>query len=354
MPATGNFTFNASIAFAFLTVQTDRHFINTSRNGTTEPANSSAQWNLMSEFFVCIALSGFTLNGLALARFITDRTPFNIIIILLLSLNLFSSLTQWGLIALATLYRGRGKFFMGQRVCDLNLLANVIVSALLINTHGLLAVNRAWAVVHPFSYRRLHSQRGALRLVAGLCGYVILVTFPFWLMDAVTYRLPLEVNGCNMNIPAQAVYNVTASLLIYTLPVVVVWVAFVVVVLHTIMRIRRRKRALRPRDVPLAGMSLDGTRTIPATNTTATTATKEPPGKNPRWRSYTVLTLLTVSVTVCYMPRTIYAGLRLFIPSISDPFFFQVASMLFACQLILDPILLTLTMGKIPSVRCGM
>ncbi|OWA51905.1 hypothetical protein BV898_16366 [Hypsibius exemplaris] len=326
-------------------VQLNATFNVTSTNNSIHNRHLSLQWNFMSEFLLFIAIAGVSFNGIALLRFMKDRTllnPFTIKVILLLTLNVISCLTQWGLSAVAILYSGRGKWVLGNRACDLFLLSNCVVNALIMNTHGLLAVNRAWAVLHPFSYRRHHSQRLALQIVAGLIVYCILVMVPFWLMDAVTYRLPLDVNGCTPNVDAQAVYNVATALVVFALPVAVVWVAFFVVMVNKLARLRRSRRVLLVHPVK---ESTNGA--------TGLTSDEKQLAKRSRWQGYLVLTILSVSVTVCYGPRVVYATLRLFIPSISHPFFFQVASMLFALQIVLDPILLSLTIGKWPGSRCG-
>ncbi|OWA51904.1 hypothetical protein BV898_16365 [Hypsibius exemplaris] len=330
---------------------------NRTHNGTLTDASASSlnaplQWNLMSEYLLFIAVAGVSFNGLAILRFVNDRTllsPFSIQIIALLVLNFISAITQWTLSAVAILFSARGKWTLGSGTCDLYLFSNAVVSALIMNTHGLLALNRTWAVLHPFSYRRLLSQRRALQIVAGLFALIILGLFPFWLMDAVIYRLPLPVQGCTMNVAAQAAYNVTAALLFYTLPVVVVWVAFIVVVGHKVAKVRR-KHLHRVR--PVKESADDKATNRPTTQQRGLDAEERQRVKRSRWQSFLVLILLTVSVTVCYGPRIIYAALRLFIPSISHPLFFQVASMLFAWQIVLDPILLSLTIGKFPGNRC--
>ncbi|OWA51908.1 hypothetical protein BV898_16369 [Hypsibius exemplaris] len=330
-----NFSTKATMSFMF---------INSSSNSTkisyflSNSTVSTAAWTFSSGLFVCIAAAGFVLNLLSLVTFTRDRTPFNIIVIQLLTINLVSSVTQWGLNAVIILYPGG----VEGRMCDLYLFSNTIFSGMIRNTHGLMAVNRVWAVLHPFSYRRLHTSRLALGICLGLCVYVFLTMFPYFLLDALKYR---EAKGCALNVAAQVAYTVAGPLVLSSLPMAVVWVAFVVV---TAKRIACRRhgngiRDMRPSRTNIVSANVH---TIPPAHSENGRLRKR------QWRSTLLLAILTISITVCYGPRTVFLVLKLFWPSTASTSFFQVANMLFACQIVLDPILLTLTMGKLPAVRC--
>ncbi|OQV23104.1 hypothetical protein BV898_03149 [Hypsibius exemplaris] len=60
-----------------------------------------------------------------------------------------------------------------------------------------------------------------------------------------------------------------------------------------------------------------------------------------------LLALLTLTVTVCWTPIDVYYALTLFIPGYDVPVYYQVASVLFSLQTILDPIMFTLALSNL-------
>ena len=162
-------------------------------------------------------------------------------------------------------------------------------------------------------------------------------------------------------------YSSFTSLLIYTVPIAVVLLSFATV---TVDRVVRKRRQVSRRSANLVGV-------LPVSshgNTTSTLATgssrdgrglvmvegRPPPpmgtgnefrrrrsGMRVRSHKYLVLALLTASVTVCYLPRTAYFVVKMCLPSFGVPAYFEAASILYSCEVLVDPILFTLTLDQL-------
>ncbi|OWA51907.1 hypothetical protein BV898_16368 [Hypsibius exemplaris] len=313
-------------------------------HGITVLLQSAYQRIFIPVFMLFIVVFGVTLNGAGVVDFFKSRlpkTPLNINIVHLFSLNVVLGLTQQVMNTIGFFHPNRGGWVLGNRVCDLYMFCNTIFNALIVNTHGVLALNRTWAIMHPFSYRRLNTKTLSLQVIAGLWIYVLLVTLPLWLMDVIAYRKPVETSGCILNSAAQPVYNTVVVLLISTLPVVVVWVAFVAVIVYKI----RRRTILRIRPVHSGGSGTGNGDPAGSTIGVRRRLAKERQSWN-----FLIMTLLTVAVTVCYGPRTILNALRSF-TSISWSSDVQMTTgVLISCQVVVDPVLLMLTLKRLHRI----
>ena len=64
-------------------------------------------------------------------------------------------------------------------------------------------------------------------------------------------------------------------------------------------------------------------------------------------RGLFLLTLLTISVTICWMPIDIYYTMSSMTTDLDMPVFFRTAEILFSLQTTIDPILFTLSMKNL-------
>ena len=160
-------------------------------------------WGRTSISLATIAVLGALLNGTALIVFLRERalqTSFTLHVMHLLLLNVLCCLCQYSLAAVVNLNASSGRhWYLGGWLCDFYLLAQCMLNAGISNIHGLMAVNRAWAIIHPLSYRERNSKRLAVQLGAGLWAYLGMVEFPYWLMDKLYYRQPEALRGCIFN-----------------------------------------------------------------------------------------------------------------------------------------------------------
>ncbi|OQV17959.1 hypothetical protein BV898_07902 [Hypsibius exemplaris] len=203
---------------------------------SSNTTSAEAEWKVVPVFFAVVSVTGSLGNGGALLAFIRDRTlrnPFTIHVIHLLLLNLINSLTQYPVGVVENLY---SRWHLGSGICDLYLFCMSMVTAATINTHSLIALNRAWAIVHPVSYRTRNTKRFSLQLCFGLWVFLFIVEFPNWLLNALYYRRP---EGCIYNSDAMPAYNAFLDIVVYTLPIAIVIASFVVVSVHKVLRSRR-------------------------------------------------------------------------------------------------------------------
>jgi hypothetical protein len=272
-------------------------------------------------------------------------------------------------------------WFMGESACTLYLYACNVLQGVILNAHQLIAINRIWAVVHPISYRSHHSVRTATILCVSMWVYVHLVVGPILLADTLYYRLPIEINGCLMNVLAQPTFNLVSSLVIFDWPEVLILLAFPII--HFTRKLRR-KAAKRANNVApsnmhsvtyfreqYAGFSQERSqvkdrtaktdiRDLQCASGSGADHIVDAVGRKPyqvpvksmemktksKSRGNIVLCLLVVSVAICWTPGTIYYLLVTFI-NIDEPIYYQVATILFSCQTMLDPILFTIALTSL-------
>jgi 7 transmembrane receptor (rhodopsin family) len=349
-------------------------FLNVS-NITIGNVTLTATWSVMSAFSLLICICGAIGNGTLLFLFVKDhtlRTPFNIYLINLLIANMSCIVIQYQIDIIINLYSFT--WFMGESACTLYLYACTILEGIIPNAHQLIAINRIWAVVHPISYRSHHSVRTATILCVGMSVFVHLVVGPILLADTLYYRLPIETNGCLFNAVAQPVSNVASSLLIFDWPEVLILLAFPIIYFTRKLRQKAAKRAnivapsnmssvthFREQCTGLSNersrikektMNVDicdaltasGSNNARASDPVPTQAVKRvhlmagSQKKKSKSHGNLVLGLLALSVTICWTPDTVYYIIITFI-DMDAPIYYQVATILFSCQTMLDPIL---------------
>lgn len=127
--------------------------ISSNSTATESPAALIAYWNLAPIVDLLTFVFGTLTNGLLLLQFLKDanlHTAFNVYLINLLVANLACLLIQYPLQMLSDLYRG---WYLTDAACSAYSYGNFVLQAAIKNAHGLIALNRIWAVLHPISYR---------------------------------------------------------------------------------------------------------------------------------------------------------------------------------------------------------
>ncbi|XP_055329083.1 mu-type opioid receptor-like [Paramacrobiotus metropolitanus] len=168
-------------------------------------------------------------------------------------------------------------------------------NAVMMHNHVLITMNRVWAITFPVGYRNYHSRRTAVVLCVAMWVYVFVWLLPGIIVDGVWYHVATGSN-CMLNnaIPAQRNWNMAAQVIVYTLPIFVVILAY-----PLIWYKRQRQRRLRPTESIISQKE----------------PTSLPSDKDERRQhshSFKVLTLLTISVLVCWTPLTVYYDLLVF------------------------------------------
>ena len=323
-------------------------------------------WGRASISLATIAVLGALLNGTILLVFLRERalrTSFTLHVMHLLLLNLLCCIFQYSLGAVVNLNASASRrWYLDDGLCDLYLLTLCLLNAGISNIHGLMAINRAWAIIHPLSYRNRNSKRLTVQLGAAMWVYLLLMMFPYWLLDELHYRqAPTTRQACQFNSLAMSAYSPLAALLVYTAPIMVVLLSFAVVIVDRVVR-NGRQKARRSANVigilPAVGHTNVGCVTAATISATVGGGALEPfpsalaAGQEAVWRpvhshKYLVLALLTASATVCYMPRTVYILVNMCLPEYGAPTYYEVASILYSCELVVDPILFTLTLDQL-------
>ncbi|OWA55140.1 hypothetical protein BV898_19527 [Hypsibius exemplaris] len=206
------------------------------------------KWTFPPIAFIILAVLGVLTNSAALLNLIqrhTLHTAFDITVMHLFTQNILASGIQYGLAGAAALYPGSWR--LGKPACDLSLLNQLMLTAALANTHSLIALNRAWAILHPWSYRNYNTKRAAWFTCLGFWTYLLLLAFPYWLRDLLYFReartllVFLKVGTrtrrgratgnyiCMFNSKAQPRYGEYISIWVYSMPIAVVLVMFVLV-----------------------------------------------------------------------------------------------------------------------------
>ena len=149
----------------------DTNRTNSLQNYTLYEAN----WAFLPIFQISCSCMAAICNAYILYAFITNislRTPFNIHLIFLLSLNLINAIVICPLDTMALLY---DYWVLGTNVClAYNYLAWTTQSAVP-HTHVIIAVNRIWAVYFPIHYRQNISKKTVVITCSVMITYVGLV-----------------------------------------------------------------------------------------------------------------------------------------------------------------------------------
>ncbi|OWA50875.1 hypothetical protein BV898_15378 [Hypsibius exemplaris] len=313
-------------------------------------------WALTSTFFLAVCIIGTIANFIGLVLFAKNPqtiTPFEVYVINLLGANLANLLIQYPLAIKANLYDSGWN--MGNHACSLYLYSLNILDGGIVNSHAIISINRAWALVHPLSFRRAHTKRFTLTVCGIMWLYIHAAQGSFWLADLLYFRVNVQVKGCMFNTEKLRTWTNVDAVVVYITPLLAIVLSFGIVMVGKVVRSRasitRKRSAVQPRSVA----SRTGIEEATQNSHPETGAVMGNSSRPRRRRSfkYIMLTLLTVSFVVCSAPETIYFFLVGFVPNFWIQEWFQVASLLFSCQSLVDPIIFVLTMDKLRTAPAG-
>ncbi|OQV19859.1 hypothetical protein BV898_06129 [Hypsibius exemplaris] len=316
----------------------------------TTKRDVSPQWTLIPIFYIVTAVVGFLGNGTILFLFAWDRTlrrkykAFNVYVVNLLSANMCCILVMYPLSIITHIYPT--SWYLGEPACGLLIYALDVLEAVVINSHALIAVARVWAVVDPITYRDYHSIRVALITCLVVWVYLHVFMAPRIILDALYYRLPVATHGCQLNVFAQKGWSIAELLVNYLLPTVVILLAFPTILGAKILR-RMNGAAVGPKSADISAVG--GLPMVPKVRQRSVPTDQPSVLENARRATgkYHMLAALTVSVTVCWSPLLIFFSLVHFRPRYWDTTWFQVGTVMYTCQTMLDPVLFTLTFSRV-------
>ncbi|XP_055345354.1 tyramine receptor 1-like [Paramacrobiotus metropolitanus] len=295
-------------------------FCNVSFNITADC--SHPQWHFLP---VCSTVLTFLIvlcNGAVLITFFRARiltTPFNVYLLNLLLTNLLHAILVNPLDIAAMLFP---RWPYSSATCTLYLYFQRTGDAVMINSHVLICVNRLWAVAAPLSYRLHHTRRLAVTLCAGLWLWANSLLLPQIVQDALFVRPP---GVCHLDVRPQWALAVSGHFLLFVFPLILMITSYPLLLC---LRRRRPRRIYQESDF---GNSFQmrgrcDSEDIPA-----------PARRKHRSKAFTILTLLTVSVTICWSPLLILFTMTFFMDYF-DSAFYQIGSVLFLLEPLCDPL----------------
>jgi 7 transmembrane receptor (rhodopsin family) len=254
-------------------------------------------------------------------------------------------------------------WFLGSGYCSVLIFALYIFEAGIRNCHTLISINRIWAVFWPHSYRQYHKKRVACLLCLAGWLEVQFIILPGFILDALYYRSPLIVNPCFLNAMVQWDWSVAIQFTVYNMGLYLMWLSYPIIWFK-----RRQRQKIGPN-------STNATSRVTSRVSAANTATpsvraaqsvdedleegtmKEEgvvvksgnaaPQRQRSSHAFTILTVLTISVTICWTPILCYYTITLWIP-IGSPLLLEIGTVLFALQSVMDPVLFVIAL---PDLR---
>ncbi|XP_055347687.1 fMet-Leu-Phe receptor-like [Paramacrobiotus metropolitanus] len=221
-----------------------------------------------------------------------------------------------------------GVWIFSYAVCSFYQFSLWILSAAMQNAHALITLNRLWAIIFPIHYRQTHRRTTAVLLCIGMWICILIILLPGMIPDATYYRLLMDRDVCRVNSAGQVDWSITSHFLAYGLAEFIIVIAYPFIVYA---HCRRKKTT---------GTSAPTTRALPSA-----TAAGQLPSQNKTRSSKRlhILTLLTVSVFICWTPGSVVYSILPF-RNIDIPLF---ADLLFAFQAALDPVLFMVTLPEL-------
>lgn len=298
------------------------------------------QWSPVMIANLVLSLMIITSNTLALFLFWKSRsflTPFSVYLIFLSSINVVHAITVkamgW------VVFLQYAAFRNCKSCCTLFIYLLLILGGAQQHSHVLISLNRLWAVTFPVSYRNKHTKRMALVLCLLMLLYVNLLNIPEVILDHLFYRLPVQKTGvCVLNALANGTLFRVIMLIGGVAPTVFVYASFPFIIW--------RRRKVRKG----TGVLMDNTASAAAPkslNNTGTKSTAPPRVSTARTYGFLIMTLLTLSIFICWTPLNVYAVLATFF-EINARIVYQPLGFLWSVQAFIDPIIF---IAVLPELR---
>ncbi|XP_055348560.1 alpha-2 adrenergic receptor-like [Paramacrobiotus metropolitanus] len=264
------------------------------------------------------------------------RTSFTIYLMFLFCSNIIYALGGYPLEVMRQGFPGR--WFLSHAACAFYIYQIWVFCPVAMHMHVLITLNRLWAIYFPVSYKNIHSERVAVLMCAGVALYCHVICLPVVVMDLMYYHLPEKQYGCLLNATAQSTFTSVVAVISQFIPVVIVVGAYPFL---WYKHLKRKK-------IGLANPSRRDT--IFVTNIDTKLAFRKIEASSSR--PFVVLTLLTVSVLVCWTPDQTAWTISCFTAVNDSPGLRYTTSVLFTLQAALDPILFALSLRTFRNMLC--
>ncbi|OQV17554.1 hypothetical protein BV898_08325 [Hypsibius exemplaris] len=321
------------------------------RNTSTPSTTIDNVWTFIPVCSLVLLVLLILTNGTVLYLFLRHshlRTPFNIYLINLLTARVLTQLIQVPLYLAANLRPPH--WSIGRPACTVYLYGFFIQSGVC-NAHGLISINRLWAVLRPISYRRLHTKRTACIICGIMWLYIHAITLPGFIADALYHRLPEEQHGCFLNKGPQLGWAYMHQFADFSLPVLVMVLAYPVICYKMWTRgaVARRGR-IQPLSSTSGVMVVSYHEKVTEPNSPDVGRSSNGAGgdgdqrNTPSWRSFWVLTIATVGMLVFWMPSNVFYTAQMFQDVSRWTGLADAGTVLLFVESVTDPILFTLAL----------
>ena len=194
-------------------------------------------------------------------------------------------------------------------------------------------------VLGPVSYRSYHSKRLAEVVCALLWLYVHMALLPLILQDALYYRKKLYFNPCFINAQAQKALASAVQIFVFDSVLVVMLLSYPIIFNAHRKRMRQRQPNAPASQKTEPQLQQQGQgRVAPEPNLLGQLQNAHN-SRSPRNGShgFRLLTMLTVSVTICWTPMLCYYTTIPWI-TVKYPWWERIGFVLFAMEAIIDPV----------------
>ncbi|XP_055341955.1 uncharacterized protein LOC129590645 [Paramacrobiotus metropolitanus] len=258
-----------------------------------------------------------------------QRTPFDVYIVTLFGSNILYTAINHPLEILTAQY---GFSWAGEAVCTLSLYNTYVISAVTVHMHLLISVSRGWALFWPVTYKQRHTFTVATLLGSGTIIYLHTVLLPGIIVDAALYRMPVN-HGCRINMEAQHGWYMFITVVLYSVPKLLIPACYPVLLWKTIRRTNNLTRRI-------------GWRSATGTSENSTDKASGSKGQS---RPFILLTLMTLCVTICWIPSMVYYIMIGYISPIKLDTFHRIATTLFGLRVLLDPVFFCLSFRSLSA-----
>ncbi|XP_055350163.1 alpha-2B adrenergic receptor-like [Paramacrobiotus metropolitanus] len=314
-------------------------------NQTT--ASLTANWTYAPIVTICTGTATVLLNGLVLIVLLRRENaavPFTVYLINLMLANILFVILGNPLDIVNSVY---STWYLGWAVCTLYLYAYYVVACAVVSAQALITINRLWATSFPVHYRIHHSRRGAVLICLSMWLYVHICLGAGVLLDAVSYRLPVETNGCAINIQAPPLrsWGLITQWTNFNIPILLGAVAYFYI--YTKVKKRWAIRRLTMKLVAPAPGKVTPVLTL--SNPPSDSAVRESLASRKRSQSFFILTLVTWTNFVTLVPSQAYFTAVYYADPMTPAMdtLLRVSSIMLSLQAALNPVLFAISMDNV-------
>lgn len=182
-------------------------------------------WTAPAIINTVIFIVAILLNAIILGFFCLDRKlwiPFNLSLMLLMTSNIIYGSLHDSLEIISTV---AGKGAIGFYGCTAFLYSQYISNGVIVQTHLLISATRMWALHGPMSYRQYFTYKTVFLSWLGGFLYCHIVQLPALVLDALYYRLPIQIYGCIYH-GARNAWSLISFLMVFDIPILAILVAY--------------------------------------------------------------------------------------------------------------------------------